>query len=86
MNTCAVPRSLIRWFALGSASVSATLVLTGCGFKGPLELPSKSGSVVIRTEGGQTTEQTAPAGTTAEDSNKLPPPELPRRNRGSPRD
>jgi predicted small lipoprotein YifL len=86
MNEPLTPRTLSPRFALCVASVSATVLLAGCGFKGPLELPSKSGSVVIRTEGGQTTEQKAPTGTTSEDPNKLPPPDLPRRNRGSPRD
>lgn len=86
MSKPLLPWTLPSRFALCVASVSATVLLASCGFKGPLELPSKSGSVVIRTEGGQTTEQTAPVGTTPEDPNKLPPPDLPRRNRGSPRD
>ena len=66
--------------------------LAGCGLKGALTLPEKSGGVVIRgqpTEGaggameGGVPPAPAPAGTPAEE--KLPPPELPHSNSGSSR-
>lgn len=66
----------------------ATLVgLGGCGLKGPLTLPEKSGNVVIRgqkTPGGSTTTPATPAPTPAPaDPDKLPPPDLPHSNSGS---
>jgi predicted small lipoprotein YifL len=59
--------------------------VAGCGLKGSLALPEKSGNVVIRDKqtGGTQTSQPAPA--KPAEPEKLPPPELPRSSSGSPR-
>jgi predicted small lipoprotein YifL len=60
------------------AAVLASVALAGCGLKGPLTVPEKSGNVVIREKqtGGTAPAAEQPA-TTAEPA-KRPPPELPR--------
>jgi len=59
--------------------------LAGCGLKGSLSLPESAGNVVIRDQqpGGTPGGQGAPA--KPAEPEKLPPPELPRSNGGSPR-
>ena len=61
--------------------------LAGCGLKGPLTLPEKSGNVVIRgqkTPDGSTKTPATPAPTPPPaDPDKLPPPDLPHSNSGS---
>jgi hypothetical protein len=63
--------------------------LAGCGLKGPLELPERPTNIVIRpapgTAGaaGASSPSPAPATTPPEDpSERLPPPDLPRGQRG----
>ena len=70
------------------AGVLAALAgLAGCGLKGPLTLPEKSGNVVIRSQpsaGGSATIPVKPAPPPPPaDPDKLPPPELPHSNAGS---
>ena len=75
------------WKSFCAALVVAT-PLAGCGLKGPLELPERPTNIVIRpapgTEGTPPSpSSTAPATTPAEDeSEQLPPPDLPRGQRG----
>jgi predicted small lipoprotein YifL len=71
----------------------ASILLAGCGLKGPLELPERPSNMVIRPAPG-----TPPAGTTqaptgstapapappAGEPEELPPPDLPRGQRGGP--
>ena len=68
--------STLRYGCFALLAVAAAL--GGCGLKGPLTLPEKSGQVVVR---GKQTDTTSgePATTPA----KLPPPELPRSSSGS---
>ncbi len=75
----AKPGSLLAWIA----ALSLGIALAGCGLKGALSLPEKSGNVVIR--GGSTA--TAPATETKVPPapQKMPPPDLPHSNAGSSR-
>jgi predicted small lipoprotein YifL len=72
-------RSALVVLLAGAVSVCG---LAGCGLKGSLSMPEKSGNVVIRgkDKSGTQTGQSAPA-----EPEKLPPPELPRSGSGSPR-
>jgi predicted small lipoprotein YifL len=83
---------------MSAAAGVLTLVLggavAGCGLKGQLAMPEKSGGVVVR---GQSTTEAAPAGGAtvpakgtqatpkAEAPERMPPPDLPHSNGGSPR-
>ena len=66
-------------------ALAANVGLAGCGLKGALTLPEKSGNVVIRGQSGSG--QPAPTETTLPpaDPDKLPPPDLPHTNSGSSR-
>jgi predicted small lipoprotein YifL len=75
------------------AALIVTSVLAGCGLKGPLELPERPTNIVIRPAPGAPGAEgttTAPAGTTPatpttppeDESERLPPPDLPRGQRG----
>ena len=80
-----------RFWKSFCAALAVATPLAGCGLKGPLELPERPTNIVIRpapgtpgTEGTPPSPSgTAPAATPAEDeSERLPPPELPRGQRG----
>jgi predicted small lipoprotein YifL len=66
-------------------ALAASAGLAGCGLKGALTLPEKSGNVVIRGQSGAG--QPAPTETKLPpaDPDKLPPPDLPHTNSGSSR-
>jgi len=63
---------LLARFALACAVVAAA----GCGLKGPLTLPEKSGGVVVRDKQTGATGSGEPAATDAAPP-KRPPPALP---------
>jgi predicted small lipoprotein YifL len=69
--------------ALLSVAVVA-LAATGCGVKGPLTLPEKTGDVVIRAPGSEapaTVQPTQKPATPQPD--RMPPPPLPSSNPGT---
>lgn len=63
--------------AVSAASVAA-LALAGCGLKGPLTVPEKSGNVVIREKQTGATAPAAGQPATTTEPAMRPPPELPR--------
>ena len=81
------------------AVLAVVAAISGCGLKGALALPEKSGNVVVRehsaTSGSGST--AAPSGTAASAGTptaepdapplpeKMPPPDLPRSNNGTSR-
>ncbi|HEX7374532.1 MAG TPA: lipoprotein [Steroidobacteraceae bacterium] len=81
--TGANPRS-----AALAAALAALVGLAGCGLKGTLTMPEKSGNVVIRgqaTTGGSNPAPATPATPPPPpaDPDKQPPPDLPHSNSGS---
>ncbi len=84
------------WLA---AVVTVAAAISGCGLKGALTLPEKSGNVVVREQsaatgtgatGAPSNTAAAPGTPTAEQATpplpeKMPPPELPRSNNGTSR-
>jgi predicted small lipoprotein YifL len=73
------------------AAIIVISTLAGCGLKGPLELPERPTNVVIRPAPGTPAAEgtpSAPTGTppastpTKDESERLPPPDLPRGQRG----
>jgi len=68
-----VTRRLLATFAATLVAVSTA----GCGLKGPLTVPEKSGSVVVRDKQTSGEPSGAPA-TQAPQAPKRPPPVLPR--------
>jgi predicted small lipoprotein YifL len=81
------------------AGLAIVAAIPGCGLKGALVLPEKSGNVVVREQSATTGSGStaAPAGTAAPTGTpaaepdapplpeKMPPPELPRSNNGTSR-
>jgi predicted small lipoprotein YifL len=59
--------------------------IAGCGLKGPLTLPEKSGNVVIRPGPGGESPPATPTTTPVLETEPLPPPELPPDTRGNTR-
>jgi predicted small lipoprotein YifL len=78
------PRLRIAVLAVAFAALAGP---AGCGLKGALTLPEKSGNVVIRGQkptDGSTAAPATPAPTPPPaDPDKLPPPELPHSNSNS---
>jgi predicted small lipoprotein YifL len=79
----------MRVLRLRSAALAIALAaltgLAGCGLKGALVMPEKSGNVVIRGQAPTDGSTAAPAPTPPPpaDPDKLPPPDLPHSNAGS---
>jgi predicted small lipoprotein YifL len=81
------------------AGLAIVAAISGCGLKGALALPEKSGNVVVREHSATTGSGSAaapagtatPAGTPAAEPDapplpeKMPPPELPRSSNGTSR-
>ena len=71
----------VRAVRLSVAAIGTLLVCAGCGFKGPLYLPERNGTVVTRPgqtgqaapTGGQT--QASPARNKSKTSSSPPPPQ-----------
>jgi predicted small lipoprotein YifL len=91
--------ALRRPALIAAAAFTLALVVSGCGLKGALTMPSQSEEIVIRPAGGTGTEVTTPA-TPAGDTaappatppaekkitpkdERLPPPPLPGGNPGT---
>jgi predicted small lipoprotein YifL len=79
MNNAALRRSV--QFA---AAFALTLVVSGCGLKGALTMPSQSEEIVIRPAAGTATEGAAPV--TPEGATTTPPATPPAEKKITPKD